>query len=184
MLFTSGRPETLCGAGSTLAATESIRASLVPLLRDLAVEVLLDAPCGDFNWMAAVDLDGIEYIGCDSSSANLVAARKRSANTFRQVDIVAGLLPMADAMLCRDFHQHMPNSMVFAALRNFRAAGIDWLLATNHDNAENEDIEQPGMFRRINLQKPPFNLPAPMTSIPDPDRGHVLALWHCNDVLA
>lgn len=176
--FTSGRPETLCGAGSTLRETEYLRSLLPIMFSDLGVRSLLDAPCGDFNWMAQVDLTGIDYIGADYSDDNLKAARQRADRDFRRLDIVTDDLPDADAMLCRDFHQHIPNAMVISALRNFVASGIRWLIATTHDNPVNEDIEKPGMFRRINLEVGPFCLPATRTLIADPPgSGHYLAVW-------
>ena len=180
MRFTSGLPETLCGAGSTLATTENIRTELPIVFAFLGVKRLLDAPCGDFNWMAHVDLEGIEYIGADYSELNLQAARERSDRDFRLLDVVGDDLPDADAMLCRDFHQHLPNRMVISALRNFVSSGIQWLIATTHDNPVNEDIAEPGMFRRINLMAEPFNLsilPA-FTIFDPPGSGHYLGAWH------
>jgi hypothetical protein len=35
------------------------------VLHDLGAQSLLDAGCGDFNWMRTVDLPGIKYIGVD-----------------------------------------------------------------------------------------------------------------------
>lgn len=185
MRFTSGLPETLCGAGSTLANTEHLRAHLVEVLHRLDVKTLLDAPCGDFNWMAQVDLGGIEYIGADYSVENLVIAKNRQASgTFIELDIVREDLPDADAMLCRDFYQHLPNQMVFAALRNFLASGISWLLATTHEGKSNSDIAFAGMFRHINLCLPPFNFPEPSILIADPPgSGHFLGAWSRSEVL-
>lgn len=179
MKFSSGRPETECGKGSTLAATSYLRERLRPLLDDLGVRRLLDAPCGDFNWMAHVDLDGIEYVGCDLSLPNLQTARTRSGKDFRHLDIVSQPLPDADAMLCRDFHQHLPNKLAWDALRNFRESGIRWLIATNHNAPQNRDIEAPGGFRRLNLCIAPFHLPEPEHAIADPPgSGRTLAVWH------
>lgn len=185
MRFTSGLPETLCGAGSTLGATAYLRPRLQEVLRGLEVKVLLDAPCGDFNWMSAVDLEGIQYVGADCNVDNLIAAHNRSTKeVFHELDIIADDLPDADAMLCRDFYQHLPDKMVFSALRNFLASGIPWLLATFHDNPVNEDIEEAGMFRRVNLTVAPFSFPEPKIAIADPpDSGHFLGVWSRLDVM-
>lgn len=184
MLFTSGLPETLCGAGSTLGETEHLRAQLPIVFAELDIRSLLDAPCGDFNWMARVDLTDIEYIGADINEDNLRGARRRADRDFRLLDIVTGALPKTDAMLCRDFHQHLPNRMVFSALRNFLASGIKWLIATSHNNAANEDIAKAGMFRRVNLMAAPFGLsrwPA-FTMADPPGSGHYLCVWSRRDV--
>lgn len=184
MRFTGGLPETLCGAGSTIAETRYLRARLPMIFEECAIRSLLDAPCGDFNWMAHVDLRGIDYIGCDANAENLAAARLRADRDFRQIDIVTDELPQADAMLCRDFHQHLPNAMVAVALQNFVEAGISWLLATTHDNAVNEDIEAVGMFRRLNLMAAPFNLPEPSIIVADPPgSGHFLGVWERSAVI-
>lgn len=185
MRFTSGLPETLCGAGSTLAETEYLRSGLLWVLQDLGVKKLLDAPCGDFHWMSHVDLGDIEYIGADYSAANLKAARTRNETIeLHLLDIVRDDLPQADAMLCRDFYQHLPDEMVFAALRNFIASDITWLLLTTHDNEENEDIHKAGMFRRINMCRAPFNFPVTAMIVPDPPgSGHFLGVWSRADVM-
>jgi SAM-dependent methyltransferase len=182
--FTSGRPETLCGAGSTLAETEYLRGALPGILCKLGVRRLLDAPCGDFNWMSQVNLYGIQYIGCDASMENIQSAYRRADLDFREMDIVTDDLPPADAMLCRDFYQHLPHRMVFSALRNFVSSGIPWLLATTHDNAVNDDIPKASMFRRLNLGIAPFNFPQPSILIPDPpNSGHYLGVWNREEVM-
>jgi hypothetical protein len=184
MRFTSGLPETLCGAGSTLAETEHLRAELPQVLHELGVKRLLDAPCGDFNWMDHVDLDWLHYIGCDNNEANLAAARRRADLDFRLMNIIEDDLPPADAMLCRDFYQHLPHRMVFSALRNFVCSGIPWLLATTHDNTVNDDIPKASMFRRLNMQIAPFCFPEPHMLIPDPmESGHCLGVWPRGDVM-
>src|SRR5947207_8580346 len=62
-------PETRSGTGSNLDSTRVLRAELPKALRRLGVQVLLDAPCGDFTWMERVDLGDIQYIGGDIVSA-------------------------------------------------------------------------------------------------------------------
>src|SRR4051812_19402296 len=55
-----GDPESVSGRGSTLARTEVMRKTLPILLANVRAKSLLDAPCGDFNWMQHVDLGGVE----------------------------------------------------------------------------------------------------------------------------
>ena len=189
MPFTGGLPETGCGAGSTLENTKGIREWLPKLFSQLRVMKLLDAPCGDFNWMSRTDLYGIEYIGVDYDATHCawVRARESQPSKFKPysktsvtMDICREALPSADLMLCRDFLQHLPNLSVQDVLNNFKASNIPWLLTTSHDNSENVDITNAGMFRRLNLTVGPFSLPAPRKSIPDGD-GRILGLWHRND---
>jgi hypothetical protein len=189
MPFTGGLPETGCGAGSTFDNTQNVREQLPRLLSQLRVMKLLDAPCGDGNWMSRTDLYGIEYIGADYDQVHCAwtKARESQPSKFRphsktvvKLDICRNALPPADLMLCRDFLQHLPNVDVSTVLNNFRASGIVWLLATSHDNEKNDDIPERGMFRPLNLTVAPFNFPAPQRSIPDGD-GRMLGLWRRND---
>ena len=156
--------ESRSGVGSSLAATERIRAELPPLLRRLGVRRLLDVPCGDFHWMRHVDLGDVEYVGGDIV-AGLVAENERRwggpGRRFVQVDLTAGPLPPADAVLCRDCLVHLSYANVARALAAVRASGARWLIATTFlDLAENRDVAD-GDWRPLNLQRPPFSLPAP-----------------------
>src|SRR6185369_10677934 len=58
-------PESASGRGSTLQRTTVIRRVLPALLKDVGAESLLDAPCGDFNWMRSTELRSVKYIGAD-----------------------------------------------------------------------------------------------------------------------
>ena len=177
MRFVSGLPETPCGYGSTMAATSTLRDGLRQMLDRLGVKSLLDAPCGDFNWLATVDLDGLSYIGVDASADNLAVARARApGRDFRFADIVRDPLPTADAVLCRDFLQHLPTAMAVEALGNITLSAPGWILATSHDNRANDDIAVPGGFRPLNLRAAPFWFPAPVESIEDGD-GRIIGAW-------
>lgn len=175
MMFSSGLPETACGYGSTIEATANVRDGLRALLDRLGVKTLLDAPCGDFNWMASIDLTGIDYIGVDYSAENIATAQARAPHMdFRELDIVNDELPEADAILCRDFFQHLPVEMALKALGNM--SGARWLIATSHDADKNGDIRMPGGFHRCNLEIAPFNLGAPVEAIED-GPGRILGVW-------
>lgn len=194
MVFTGGRPETKCGAGSTVANTSSVRAWLPGLFERLEVNELLDAPCGDFNWMSHTDLSRVCYIGCDCDPEHCDIALSRLSNPssfsprykfIKQLDILIDPLPRADVMLCREFLQHLPNIDIADALDNFLDSNITWLLCTSHGNSENVDIEKVGMFRPLNLMVSPFGFTEPRKWVEDqPGSGRILGLWHCSDILA
>jgi hypothetical protein len=185
MKFTGGLPETKCGAGSTLKTTECLREKLPALLRGCGIKYLVDAPCGDGNWMAQTDLSGVRYHGIDLSEENLLCARRRPRRPgfepvehyyeFGDINLVS--LPAADAILCRDFFQHLPTQMVICLLQRIRKHGFPWLLATSFDNQQNDEIG-PTMFRSLNLQLSPFNLGQPDREILDPpNSGRILGAW-------
>ena len=68
--------ESRSGSGSSLEATEKLRAALPPLLADLRVRSIVDVPCGDFHWMKHVELGSIGYTGVDVV-ATIVAENNR-----------------------------------------------------------------------------------------------------------
>jgi hypothetical protein len=179
MKFGGGRPETWCGAGSTMATTYHLRAELPGLLKRLEVHSLLDAPCGDCNWISQVDLRGVRYTGVEKFEGHILKARKNAPKLrIARMNILIDRLPKRDAILCRDFLQHMPNLDVVRAFKQFRRSGAKWLLATSFDNAENEDIEKQGDFRRLNLEIEPLALGAPLERLEDPPgSGRVLGVW-------
>lgn len=192
MNFSSGLPETACGLGSTLRMTDAIRRAIPAMLSDFGVTSLLDAPCGDFNWMAETDISGIDYIGADYSADRIKSAQAKTSlagcaprsRTFIECDLISGPLPTADAMLCRDFLQHLPNADVLRVLGNIRHSTTEWLLVTTFSNETNQDIVRRGGFRPLNLERQPFSLPPPRQAVPDPpDSGRFLAVWNRSDLL-
>jgi SAM-dependent methyltransferase len=156
--------ESVSGPGSELGQTEAIRRELPPLLRDLAARRILDAPCGDCNWMARVDLGSTAYVGVDIVE-ELVARNQKlygpAGLEFARADITRDELPQADVILCRDALIHFETADVWRTLVNFARTGSHWLLSTSFVERDNERDIASGDFRPINLLRPPFNLAAP-----------------------
>ena len=59
---TWGSTESISGPGSTLGATATLRKGLAEAFRVLEVRSLVDAPCGDLNWMRHVQFPFEKYI--------------------------------------------------------------------------------------------------------------------------
>lgn len=165
--------ESRSGLGSGLDATARMRAELPGLLRGLHVTRLLDVPCGDFHWMAHVDLDGAgvrAYVGGDIVAAAIEADRQRHAGPGRDfviVDLTAGPLPEvggapADALFCRDCLVHLSFDNIARALGILRASGIPYLIATTFLEHEDNVDAVDGDWRPLNLQRPPFSFPPPI----------------------
>ena len=165
--------ESRSGDGSSLASTAGVRVGLPNLLRQLEVRRLLDVPCGDFHWMAHVDLADagvVAYLGGDVVDAIVEAntARYGSAGrSFVRVDLTSGPLPAvagqpADAVLCRDCLVHLSFVNIARAMRVVRASGARYLIATTFlEQPANIDIVD-GNWRPLNLERAPFNLPSPV----------------------
>jgi SAM-dependent methyltransferase len=184
--------ESRSGTGSSLDSTARLRDSLPPLLRSLNARRLLDVPCGDFNWMRHVDLSGIDYTGGDIVDAMIEANRKRyesATRKFIRVDLTSGPLPTADVILCRDGLVHFSFDNIIAAFRTMKASGAKYLLTTTFlDWQVNTDIVD-GDWRPLNLEKPPFLLPAPHSVILEEctEEGgayadKALAIWRMSDL--
>lgn len=173
--------ESRSGRGSTLARTGAIRNELPALLRDLRAASLLDAACGDFNWMSRVDLDGVRYVGVDVVPALVEENRRRYGGEGREfvfADLTRDPLPRADAILCRDCLIHLSLEAASAAVANFKRSGARHLLATTHTSVrKNIDIEN-GSWRSLNLRLPPFDFPPPVRLlVEDEAAGKCLGVW-------
>jgi SAM-dependent methyltransferase len=170
--------ETHSGKGSTLEFTRPLRLVLPAILEKLGTKTLLDAGCGDFNWMKEVNLGKIKYIGCDVVEAMVaedVLQYKKVRRTFIHRDITTDALPRADTIICRCCLYHLSNANVAKALDNFKFSRATWLLATTHPHVEvNVDIPD-GKWRRLNLE----NILGPaMEKIPDgPGDDGYLGIW-------
>ena len=164
-----GGEESRSGGGSSLAQTAAIRTAIPALLSDLSVRVLLDVPCGDFHWMQHVQLPDTKYVGGDVVKELVDENCRRYAGRAREfvcLDIARDQLPPADLILCRDCLVHLPFEQSLAVLRNFRRSGAHYALITTFPNTtENVDLGMRGMWRPLNLNAPPFNLPAPLRLI-------------------
>ena len=186
-----GDPESVSGPGSGLARTASFRDSIPPLMDELGARTLLDAGCGDFNWMKEIR-PAAHYFGIDVVPELVAHNRQRYAGdrrTFIHGDITRDALPRADIVLCRDCLVHFSFGDAWAAIRNFKNSGSRFLLATTFiEFMGNSDIETGG-WRRLNMQRPPFDFPAPLRLIDEhcPHPGATdkrLALWTLDDVAA
>lgn len=147
--------ESVSGHGSSLEQTESIRAILPGLFRELGVKTLLDIPCGDFNWFSRMkEIENIFYIGADIVPELIYANRERYVHpklVFQIMDVTCDRLPIVDLVFCRDLLGHFSNVDVRKALVNIKASRAKYLLATTFpDRDPNADIET-GQWRPIDL---------------------------------
>ena len=160
-----GNAESVSGDGSTLDYTYNLRHELAKFVRGFGVVSMFDAPCGDFNWMRAVEFpQGFQYSGGDIVDALVGANRERYAapgRKFQRFDITADVFPDADLWFCRDCLFHLPSVAIFAALRAFARSRIGFMMTTTHLNVSNFDNSEvaAGGFRMLDLYKPPFRLP-------------------------
>lgn len=186
-----GGQESRSGEGSSLRQTEKLRQALPGFFREIGVRTLLDAPCGDYNWMRNVDFGGIKYHGIDIVEEVIATNEKTygdALHAFSCLDIANAPLPKADVILCRDCLVHLPHADALNALANFKRSGSTFLLTTTFtDRESNEELR--GCWRTLNLEKAPYNLPAPLRLINEgcteasgafADKS--LGLWRLEDI--
>jgi len=153
------------GLGSEVGATSALSTALPRQLRELNVRSLLDAPCGDAQWINRLGLE-LDYIGVDIVPAIVNALQQRAAagdiaGRYLLADITADSLPRADAVLCRDCLVHLTFAHIERAVDNLRRSGATWLITTTFTAWQvNHDCED-GDWRPLNLCRPPFGWPPP-----------------------
>jgi hypothetical protein len=179
-----GSQESVSGQGSTLKYTAPLRQALPRLLAQYDVKSILDAPCGDFNWMRHVELADVDYTGGDvvpELVSKLQTEFGTNARHFIPCDILNGPIPKVDLWICRDVLFHFRHREIIKVLKLAASSEIKYLLTTTYSYFdENVDLDRTGGFRVINLQQPPFSLPKPLTRIDDfvvPAIPRYLALW-------
>ena len=148
------------GPGSSPSNTIEYRAFVSRFIEANNVCSVTDLGCGDWQFSSLMDWTGIDYLGLDAVPAIIETNRSRFAHSNVRFDVSSSPadLPGGDLLLSKEVLQHLPNSVIADYLsaieRKYRFA-----LLTNSlrpARLANVDIE-PGDFRPIHLQKPPFN---------------------------
>jgi hypothetical protein len=164
---------------------------LPQLFAELNIRSIIDAPCGDFNWMQHVIQDELDYRGMDVVPAIVAQNQSRYAKAninFLLGDITQGPLSAADLIICRDGLVHVPLQAGCRALHQFKRSGAKYLLATTYPATSTNRDAPVGSWRSLNLCLPPFNLAAPLQVLSDPsdDTGahpdKSLGLWDLNAI--
>ena len=154
--------KTQCGAGSTLANTESIRQMLPDLLLRYQIKTVCDAGAGDLHWRNSVELPAKIF------SVDLVPRHP----DVQELDITRQAVPPCDLILCRMVLNHMDAERVQSALALFKTSAT-YLLATQHPG---ENPAQSADYTKWNLALAPFSLGEPLESLRD-CRDFSLSLW-------
>ena len=157
--------ESLSGPGSTLNNTRNLRNKLNKIIKKYKIKSILDAPCGDCNWVKLIlKKNKIKYIGVDIVEECINNNKKKFKNNnlkFKQMDITRMKLPNTDLFICRDFMFHLSYKDTFNFLKNIKNMKSKFILISNHsksfeDSILNKNIKS-GDFKKINFFKEPYN---------------------------
>ncbi|MDD1532490.1 MULTISPECIES: class I SAM-dependent methyltransferase [unclassified Bradyrhizobium] len=178
--------ESLSGVGSTAHAAEKVIQSLSDFLRQIECRQLVDIGCGDFNWMQAVEGD-FNYLGIDvvpSVIKTNIARFGGDRRRFLCTDATQNSIESGDVAICREVLFHLSFVDAQRLIANIKRAGFKYIILTSDKSIWfNSDIRN-GDFRRINLERSPFNFPSPIQELRD-DRvaeGRVLAIWRADSI--
>jgi hypothetical protein len=169
-----GSSESASGAGSEYVYTKNLREKLPDLISKYNINKILDAPCGDFNWMRfVIEQVQVDYVGADIVqeiiTVNNAKYESKTVN-FLTLDITVSPLPSADLIICRDCLFHLSFNNISKFIANFLKSNINYILTTSHYSEfvdTNKDIIDGG-FRLIDLFAEPFNFPStPLEQIED-----------------
>jgi glycosyltransferase involved in cell wall biosynthesis len=186
--------ESISGEGSTMKQTAIIRRELPAVMSKLSIKTLLDAPCGDLNWIRHVDLKGIEYTGADIVE-DLIQINKNyfkndTTKQFQLLNIITDVLPKADMMLCRDCLVHFSEKNIRDFFQNLKRSDVKYIMTTTftHHFGFNKHTKTGG-WQPLNFEGEPFNFPKPIFMINEgcteengafPDKS--LAVWKVADL--
>lgn len=194
-----GCDETRSGIFATQPLTQVVRNLLPHVFDALNIRTLLDAGCGDCNWMRFLPFDRFEkYTGIDlvEELISTVSTRYPGSNReFQCKDFTKDTLPKADAVLCRDCFAYLCLDDIKQAIKKFKASGATYLIATTYSHtASNTDFIigdhlSLKRYHPINLEKPPFSFPKPLLTIDEQsldgmpvEHKRYLALWKLEDL--
>lgn len=191
--------ESKSGEGSSLESTKKIREEIPKLFKKYNIKTIIDAACGDWNWMQYTlnKINYDNYIGIDIVKDVVENNIKNYADdkiTFYNINLINQPLPKkADVIFCRDMLNHLSNFDVLEVLKNFIQSGSTYVLMTNFTkDRTNKDILT-GTWRTINFQNPPFLFPPPIETINEGCKtiditgsyeDKELAFWKLSDIAA
>lgn len=175
------------GAGSSLERAANVIEALPGLLREIDAKTLLDAPCGNFNWMKEVDFSFEKYIGIDIVDELIRLNEEKfsdGSHEFLKRDVIKDILPRADIILSRDCLVWLAFDDGIKVIKNFKRSGAQHLLTTTMTTLKKNENKATGYWRALNLEIPPFNFPKPLKIIPEKSGvfNRCLGLWKLADI--
>ncbi|HJW40266.1 MAG TPA: class I SAM-dependent methyltransferase [Rhizomicrobium sp.] len=116
------------GEGSSLRATENLRAEMPKLFSAIGVQSILDVGCGDLTWIMSMDLPQT-YTGIDIVPSVIEANKTRYPDrTFFCLDATVDAMPRADMVICREVLFHLSFADGRKVIENLKCSGTRYFL--------------------------------------------------------
>jgi len=120
--WAGGRPETACGAGSTMLNTAPQRNWLPLIISKYNIQSIADIGCGDQKWIRTLNLPG--YQGYD------LVPRRQDVIEF---DIIRQVPPKVDMILCLWVLNHLDPDDMKQAFDNIKKSGSKYFVTTRKE---------------------------------------------------
>jgi len=169
-----GCSESRSGGGSTVKRTTELRKWLTEMIAKYNIQSMVDAPCGDFNWMKEVQFPrNFIYIGVDIVDEMIRLNKqkyRKELKTFLVRDITSETFPKTNMIFCRDLFLHLSFEDIWKVINNFKDSGAEYLIVSNYMSCKtNKEQKTGGQWRPVNLQITPFDFPPPIEILDSKD---------------
>lgn len=148
-----GGRESVSGSGSDKVETRRIVESIQGVLDKYDIKSIVDAPCGDVNWVfdALTGYSKDSYIGVDIVEELIEQNKEKHPGVrFEVLDICSERLPSGDLVLARDILGHLGADDRAAAVKNIKESGAKYVLTTHFPEATNDKYPDTGGWEPIN----------------------------------
>jgi hypothetical protein len=178
-----GWPQSKSGPGSTIKETLVLSDKIKELIKEKDIKIVVDIPCGDFNWMKTIAYDFHQYIGGDIVPEIKKDNEKYITSNvdFIEIDLTEPnvKIPNGDLLIVRDLLGHLSLDDGKRVLNNILKSNCKYLLITTwyNVNDENYHISHVNEGNDVSIEKVlergaagfysacmesyPFNLPKP-----------------------
>jgi len=178
-----GWPQSKSGPGSTIKETMALSEKIKELVKEKDIKIVVDIPCGDFNWMKTIAYDFHQYIGGDIVPEIKKDNEKYVTSNvdFIEIDLTETnvKIPDGDLLIVRDLLGHLSLDEGKKVLNNILKSNCKYLLTTTwyNINDENYHISHVNEGNDVSLEKvwergaagfyapclesEPFNFPKP-----------------------
>jgi hypothetical protein len=134
---------------------------------------IADLGCGVFGWQKGFLDQFLMYVGMDVVEglqfSNMKGERFNATRSIVLGDLTNDPLPRGELAIVRDVFQYLPEESILLGLLNIARFEYSYLMVTNFPSIQENTDASLGSYRPYNLLIPPYNLPAPIASIEEPD---------------